>query len=336
MTNLRRLWDRIKAIVARRFRRPPPAPGRFETGAKFSWRGLLLVATWIWPRRDYLVYVPRGHSPWRRRPLLVLVHGCRQTAEDIALSARVTDLADALGCLVLLPKQNPRANSWGCWNWFDRRTTAGGGETAILAAQVRAVRRRYRVHPKRVFAAGLSSGACLVAVLAMRNPRLLAGVFLHSGVAAGAASSPMAALSVLARGPDQDVAAIGAEARDAAGGSARTVPALVLQGERDDVVAPLHATELVRQFLAFARRPGIEPAPARLPDADAERSFATEDGRHVTVREWRDGLRLVVRLVLVRELGHAWSGGDPAGRYSDPGEPQATALLRGFVADVVG
>src|SRR4051794_34023302 len=111
---LRQLWHRTKSYFARVFRRAPPEPGRFETGSKFSWRGLLHVAPWIWPRRDYLVYVPRGGFRWRRRPLLVFVHGCRQTAEDIARGSRIAALADAAGWLVLLPKQNPRANAWGC------------------------------------------------------------------------------------------------------------------------------------------------------------------------------------------------------------------------------
>lgn len=317
-------------------RRAPPAPGRFEEGSKFSWRGLLGVAPWIWPRRDYRVYVPGGHPTpfWRRRPMLVLVHGCRQTAEDIAKGSRITALADALDCLVLLPKQNPRANAWGCWNWFDRRTTAGAGETAILAAQIRAVRRRYRVHRKRVFVAGLSSGAGMVAVLSLRNSGLLAGAFLHSGIAARVASSPLAALEVLKSGPDTDVVQIAHEARDADRG-AHGVPTLVVHGTSDDVVAPLHATEIVRQVLAFGQFPGVQPAPAPLPGATHEHSHTTDEGRRVDTREWRHGTRLLVRLVLIHGLAHAWSGGDASVAYNDPHAPAATDLLRQFMADVL-
>jgi len=332
---LQNLWLRTKAWFARAFRRAPPAPGRFEEGSKFAWRGLLSVAPWIWPRRDYLVYVPAGRPPllWRRRPLLVLVHGCRQTAEDIAKGSRITALADALDCLVLLPKQNPRANAWGCWNWFDQRTASGGGETAILAAQIRSVRRRYRVHRKRVFAAGLSSGAGLVSVLALRNSGLLAGAMLHSGIAAGVASSPLTALEVLKRGPDTDVVEIAREAR-AHDEAAHDVPTLVVQGERDDVVAPLHATEIVRQVLAFARFPNVAAAPAALPPPTHEDVVMVE-GRQTTTREWRTGARVLARLVLIDGLGHAWSGGDGSVAYNDPHAPAATDLMRSFMADVL-
>ena len=64
-------------------------------------------------------------------------------AEQIAAGSRIAAFADANGWLVLLPRQTKHANAWGCWNWFDRRTIAGKGEAAIIAAQVRAVRRLY-------------------------------------------------------------------------------------------------------------------------------------------------------------------------------------------------
>ena len=327
---------RAKAFFRRIFRRAPPPPGRFEEGSKFSWRGLLAVAPWIWPRRDYLVYVPGGHPNlfWRRRPMLVLVHGCRQTAEDIAKGSRITALADELDCLVLLPKQNPKANQWGCWNWFDTRTAAGGGETAILGAQIRAARRHYRVHRKRVFAAGMSSGAGLVQVLSLHNSGLLAGAFLHSGIAAGAARSPLTALDVLKNGPDTDVVRIANAAREA-DHAAHDVPTLVVQGTEDDVVAPMNATEIVRQVLAFAQFPGVQSAPAALPAATHESHHTTHDGRRVTTREWRHGPRLLARLVLVDGLAHAWTGGDSSLPYNDAHAPAATDLMREFMRDVL-
>ena len=143
------LWARVRGVFARLVRRAPPPPGRFERGSKFSWRGWIGSAPWAWPARDYLVYVPRGHAGWRRRPLLVLLHGCRQTPEEIAAGTRITQLADERGWLVLLPRQTTQANAWGCWNWFDRRTIAGKGQAAIAAhprerARTRLERRRRR------------------------------------------------------------------------------------------------------------------------------------------------------------------------------------------------
>lgn len=331
---LRDLWPLTKAFFSRIFRRKPPEPGRFETGSKASWRGFLALAPWLWPKRDYLVYVPQGHARWRRAALLVLIHGCRQSAHDIAAGARITQLADALGCLVLLPCQEPRANPWGCWNWFDRRTSAGAGEAAIVAAQIRAVRRQYRVHRKRVFIAGMSSGAGLATTLALHHSPLFAGAFIHSGVAAGAATSPMTALSVLKRGPDTDVVAIAAAARARAGARARIVPLLAVHGSADNAVVPAHATEAIRQFLAFARYPGIAAAPAALPSPGRESAIEPEGGHRASISDWRHENRLIARLVLVEGLGHAWSGGDAQHLFNDPKPPDATALLREFMTEL--
>src|SRR5882724_5949277 len=154
---MRELWSRIKDRVARLFGREV-APGRFESGAKFSWRGWLGAAPFVWPRREYLIYIPRGWSRWRRAPLLVLCHGCKQSPEEIAEATRIVALADHERWLVLLPRQNDSANTWRCWNWFDARTAEGAGEAAIVAAQIAVVASRYRADPRRVIAAGMSAG----------------------------------------------------------------------------------------------------------------------------------------------------------------------------------
>jgi len=322
----------VRGFFARLFRRAPPEAGRFEAGSKFSWHGWVPVAPWVWPSRSYLVYVPRGHSRWRRRPLLVLLHGCRQSPEEISGGTRITALADERDWLVLLPRQAKDANAWGCWNWFDQRTAAGKGEAAIVAAQVRAVRRHYRAHPRRLFIVGMSSGACLAAVLGLRFAELFAAVGLHSGVACGAASSPAAALKILATGADTDITAIAREARERTS-RALPLPFCLIHGARDDVVAGRNAIDAVRQFLVFN---GYSPAVAgpgdALPAADAAATTVLPGGSTMTTDDYCIDGRLVARLVRVAELGHAWSGSDSAFAYNDPRPPDATALFGAFFA----
>jgi poly(hydroxyalkanoate) depolymerase family esterase len=336
MALFRTLWSKATAFYDRLLGRKPPEPGRFESGSKWSWRGGLSTAPWVLPSRDYLVYVPRGHSrwSWRRLPLIVLLHGCRQTPEVAAAATRIGALADDLGCLVLLPRQKERANAWGCWNWFEWNTERGWGETAIVAAQIRAVRRRYRIDTGRVFVAGLSSGGGLAAVLGLRRPDLVAGVFVHSGVACGAASSPLAALGVLKNGADRDVVRIGARARSETAPGTLPVPLVTIQGGRDDVVAPINAAQLVRQYLALNDHPAATSGAAdELPPPDSSTTTMAA-GRSIVVSEWRRSNRLLARHVLVDALGHAWSGGDAQYPYNDPAPPDATALLGALVREV--
>ncbi len=336
MAPFRKLWSKTRALLDRLLGRKPPEPGRFEPGSKGALTGFLSTAPWVLPRREYLVYVPRGHSrwSWRRAPLLVLLHGCRQTPETVAAATRIGALADDLGCLVLLPRQKERANPWGCWNWFEWNTARGRGEAAIVAAQIRKLRRRYRIDRRRVFVAGLSSGGGLAAVLGVRRPDLVAGVFVHSGVACGAASSPLAALGVLKNGADRNVVGIGLRMRNETRPEALPVPLLTVQGGRDDVVAPVNAAQLVRQYLALNGHPAAQAGgAAELPPPDAL-ATTSADGRSIATAEWRSGERLLARHVLVDALNHAWSGGDARYPYNDAAPPDATALLRAFVREV--
>ncbi|HEV2040128.1 MAG TPA: PHB depolymerase family esterase [Casimicrobiaceae bacterium] len=330
---LDKLRSRVRDLVARIFRRRLPEPGRFETGSNFSWRGWLASHPWIWPSRDYLLYVPRGYGGWRRRPLIVLIHGCKQTPEDISAATRIAARADANGWLVLLPRQVAKANPWSCWNWFDTATSAGRGEAAIVAAQVRAVRRAYRVHPRKVYAVGMSAGGCLAAVLGLRHPKLFAGVFVHSGVACGAASAPLTAMRVLTYGADTNYEKIGANARADAPRRALPVALLAIGGADDTAVAEINTIQLVRQYLVFNGKLVQQSHPPNvLPPADHETTSTLPAGRVMTVSDYRDGARLVVRRVRVTGLGHAWSGGDDAFPYNDSNPPDATALLAEFVA----
>jgi poly(hydroxyalkanoate) depolymerase family esterase len=338
---MRRLLARIRAFFRRLFRREI-APGRFESGSAGSWRGWVASAPMVLPRRDYLVYLPSGHSRWRRAPLLVLCHGCKQSAEDIAAATRITSFADAHGWMVLLPRQKEHANAWSCWNWFDGRTAHGGGEAAILLAQIEDVIDTHHGDRQRVVVAGMSAGGSLAAAAALHHAVDIRGVFVHSGLACGAASAPGTAMTVMRRGPDTDVEAI---ARAARSRWARPIemPLCVVHGEADDVVAPINATALVRQFLrlnehpALARplRPGASET-SELPPPDAEMREALPGERTVTTREWRSGERLVVRYVSIAGLGHAWSGGDPAYPFNDPAPPPATEALARFALAVAG
>ncbi len=332
-----KLLARIGDFFARLFGRRPPEPGRFIPGAKSAFSGFLRTLPWIWPRREYLVYVPRGWSRWKRAPLLVFCHGCRQTPEEFAEGTRIAALADASGCLVLLPRQKDSANAWRCWNWFDAATAGGAGESAIVAAMIRKVRRRYRADRHRVLVVGMSAGGALAAALGVRHPKLVHAVAVHSGLACGAATSAFTAISVMQRGPDNDVEAIAAKAATDAR-SHLPVPLLAIHGGGDTVVGAVNAAMLVRQYLRLNGHPAVDAvgvAPRALPPADLERTDAAPGERSCTTREWRVGDRLVARLVWIDGLGHAWSGGDDALPFNDALGPDATALVRDFLRDAL-
>ena len=279
------------------------------------------------PWREYLLYLPRSIEAIKRPALLVWIHGCRQEPESFAGGTRIARYADERGFVVLLPRQTRMANSERCWSWFDRRTAAGNGETAIVAAQTEEVIEKFGIDPGRVYLAGLSSGAGLAATLALRLPELFSAVALHSGVPCGAAFDAHDAGRVMEKGPrDSRTDALALEARAAAGDKAR-LPALVIHGSDDKTVSPINGNYLVRQFLLFN---GI----AELPAGNALPPTATRAvqprGFGYILSEYYAGRRLAARLLTIPGLGHAWSGGNPAFEYADDRHPDATALVCEF------
>jgi poly(3-hydroxybutyrate) depolymerase len=179
----------------------------------------------------------------------------------------------------------------------------------------------------------MSAGAALAAVLGVRYPRLVRGVFSHSGLACGAASLVTAALSVMQRGPDNDVARIADEARMSARDPQRHVPLLVVQGDRDDVVAPANGVGLVDQYLRLNGHPagetGYRPN-APLPPSDASAHELAGERYAMRIDDWLIDGRVVVRHVVVEGLGHAWSGGKAGYAFADPQGPDALDLFARF------
>ncbi len=264
---------------------------------------------------------------------MVWIHGCRQDPEAFAAGTRIARFADERGFIVLLPRQSRMANSERCWNWFDRRTAGGAGEAAIVTAQAAEVIGKFRVDPRRVYVAGLSSGGTLAATLALREPQLFAAAAVHSSVACGAATDAHDAARAMVEGPRAATDALAVEARAKAGGKAR-VPALVIHGAADRSVAPVNSVHLVRQFLLFnGLAPAELPAGAGLPPAQV-RPFQARVSDYLAA-DYHAGRRLAARLVTIPGLGHAWSGGDSSLEFFDGRGLDATALICDFFASHV-
>ncbi|HEU4351096.1 MAG TPA: PHB depolymerase family esterase [Burkholderiales bacterium] len=306
-----------------------PAPGRFSVNRKSSLHGFINVAP-APPWREYLLYLPRNFDAIERPALVVWLHGCRQDPEAFAAGTRIARFADQRGFIVLLPRQSRMANSERCWNWFDRRTAHGKGETAIVAAQAAEVIDRFRVDPGRVYVAGLSSGGTLAATLALREPRLFAAAAIHSSLPCGAATDAHDAARAMIEGPRAATDALAVEARALAGDKAR-LPVLVIHGAADRNVAPVNSVFLVRQFLLFnGLAPEKLPAGASLPPANV-RPFQPRVADYLAA-DYHAGRRLAARLITIPGLGHAWSGGDPALEFFDSHRIDATPLICDFFA----
>lgn len=254
-------------------------------------------------------------------PLVVMLHGCRQTSLAFARGTRMNQWADAGGFMVLYPQQSMTRQVQRCWRWFQPDDQHGGAEADLIAALIRTEVARHGLDPERVYVAGLSAGAGMAALVALRHPALVAAVAMHSGPVVGDAHSAASGISTMRRGSlkpllpmlegvaNPDVFQLG-------------MPALILQGQLDPAVAPRNAKQLFEQFRALnALRPEDVPM-ERVLGLGTEKAY-----RRVDLQR---GRKTVLRLCEITRLEHAWSGGDPAVKYHARGGPDASALIWRF------
>ena len=254
-------------------------------------------------------------------PLVVMLHGCRQTAEAFARGSRMNQWADAGDFMVLYPQQSLARQVQRCWRWFQPDDDHGGAEADLIAALIRSEVVRHGLDPERVYVAGLSAGAGMAALVALRHPSLIAAVAMHSGPVVGDAHNAGNGLSTMRRGSIKPLAPLVQAVADPAVFDLG-MPALILHGQLDPAVAPRNARQLFEQFRTLnAADPHALPI-ERVLGLGTEKAY-----RRVDVLR---GRKTVLRLCEITRLEHAWSGGDPAIRYHARSGPDASALVWRF------
>ena len=258
--------------------------------------------------RDVRVFLP---SP-RGEPvggLILMLHGCTQSADDFAAGTRMNLAAEEHNLIIAYPEQTRRANQMGCWNWFrgeDQRR--GGGEAALLADLASSLASQHGVPDDRVFAAGLSAGGAMAAILGDTHPEVFAAVGVHSGLAPGSATDVASAYAAM-------------QGHGAAQRAKRSfaVRSIVFHGSADTTVAKSNGDAVVAAALGGFAADQIEDG-----------SVA---GAAVVMHRDRSGTTLVEQWTLPG-VGHAWSGGSPEGSYTHPSGPDASAEMVRFFLSV--
>lgn len=310
--------------ASRRLRYPAagePSPA----GLPGTWQsmklGLAPLPGELVPQLSYRLYIPSGAKG--ALPVVIMLHGCQQTPEDLAAGTRMNALAEREGFIVAYPQQPLRRSVHRCWQWFDLGAGEGGREAQAVSMLIDELAARPDVRTGEIYLAGLSAGAAMAALVALRYPEKIAAVGLHSGVVIGAADNPGAGLRAMRDGSPLEPALL----LDAAGATigGPEMPAIVVHGMADDAVSPVNGRLLARQFLAYN---GLDDRLGqRLESANDAPPIAEGDYREASFGRWS---RDLVRVVEVGGLGHAWSGGDAAVQYHSDIGPDASWMMWQF------
>jgi len=278
---------------------------------------------------DYRLYLPSGSSQRDSLPLIVMLHGCKQDSLTFAEGTRMNMHAEEYRCAVLYPEQSQHSNPLRCWNWFESTSLAGQGEAALIAHLIDQVTQRRPIDPRRVYVVGMSAGGAMACLLAVRYSRLFAACAIHSGVMYGAASSPAQALALMRDGPSPSSIERARQLVSDASEFAVTVPTLVIHGDRDMTVNPVNADQIIAQLKARVEELADNPSAGPLLAHD-ERRLESEGHTYRQQDSTRQG-ELVLRKIVVEELGHAWSGGNMNYEFNDSNGPDASRFILDFV-----
>jgi poly(hydroxyalkanoate) depolymerase family esterase len=204
-------------------------------------------------RLAMFVHVP-AVLPAPGAPLIVLLHGCGQSATTFARDTGWLALADRSGFPMVLPEQSGENNHGRCFNWFrPTHVRRGFGEALSIRQMVAAAIQRFGSDPNRIYIAGLSAGGAMTAALLAAYPDVFAAGAVVAGLPVGAASNASEALRRMAEaGPALSASAWAELVRGVAPtGFAGPWPRLsVWHGEADRVVDPANAHLLAEQWSA--------------------------------------------------------------------------------------
>jgi poly(hydroxyalkanoate) depolymerase family esterase len=298
--------------------------------------------------REYSLYVPKHTHA--HMPLFVYLHGCNQTAHDVAVGERLGWLADKEGFLVLYPQQTRPMNSTypfadgngaGCWNWFlPDHQARDAGEPATLAGMTRDVMSRYDVDPRRVWVAGASAGADMATILGATYPDLYAAIAPIAGCAYRTCSDVDGTAALAAMGPRKRVvpAFIVNASTDMVNNIAMGATAVKQWVATDDLAdngqadgsIPQQPSSVTSHAAVRGSEPGGDPCigSSRLPCVGGVlglKSYPYTDLRYDDSRG-----TTVVQVWVIHGANHAFTGGNSNGTFVDPVGPDLGPAIYGF------
>jgi poly(hydroxyalkanoate) depolymerase family esterase len=217
--------------------------------------------------------------------LVVVLHGCGQSAAGYDQGAGWSHLAEEYGFVLLYPEQTRANNPNGCFNWFDQgHSRREAGEALSIRQMVSCTLERYpQIDSNKVFVTGLSAGGAMAAVMLAAYPDVFAAGAIIAGLPYGTAETvPQAFDRMRGHGfPDsQQLEALVRDASDHEG----PWPALsIWHGTADFTVVPANADATLSQWLGLHE---LETMPSRTEHVSGHRRQVWTDrqGREVIER----------------------------------------------------
>ena len=229
------------------------------------------------------VFVPDDMAP--RGALVVVLHGCTQTAAGYDRGAGWSELAERHGFALLYPEQSRGNNISSCFSWFDRQDIRrGSGEAMSIHQMIESAIERYDIDPRRVYVTGLSAGGAMAMAMLAAYPELFAGGAVIAGLPYDVAGSVPEALDRMRGQGLPPAAELEAKVRRASDFTGPWPMLSVWQGSADHTVAPANAEAILTQWRAVHGLPETPQVDETVAGA-TRRAWHDETGREV-IESW--------------------------------------------------
>jgi poly(hydroxyalkanoate) depolymerase family esterase len=209
-------------------------------------------------------FVPDNLQP--APALVVVLHGCGQSAAAYDLGAGWSTLAKHYGFALLMPEQASLNNAQGCFNWFNPEdTTRDSGEACSIRQMIARMVGDHKIDQHRIFVTGISAGGAMTSVMLATYPEIFAGGAIIAGLPFGVATNVREALSGMFQSPSRPAGELGDLVRNASNHKGPWPKLSVWHGSADRTVNPANADEIVKQWLDVHQLPS---APMSEADVD--------------------------------------------------------------------
>lgn len=193
------------------------------------------------------IYVPEDLPS--SSSLVVVLHGCTQTAAAYDQGSGWSRLAEDYGFALLYPQQKHVNNANLCFNWFlPDDTTRDMGEVSSIRQMIAEMIVRHGIDPRQVYVTGLSAGGAMANAMLATYPDVFAGGAIIAGLAYGSARTVPEAFDRM-RGHkmlsprDLQAALLGASM-----GNQGSPTISVWHGTNDGTVVPGNSTAIIDQW----------------------------------------------------------------------------------------
>src|SRR5215813_3527070 len=181
--------------------------------------------------------------------LVVVLHGCTQTAAGYDLGAGWSTLADRYGFALLLPEQQRSNNPNGCFNWFQPEDSRRNqGEPLSIRQMIEKSVVDHGIDRRRIFVTGLSAGGAMTSNMLACYPEVFAGGAIIAGLPYGAATTVQQAFESMFQSPSRSPPEWGNLVRKASPHRGPWPRISVWHGNADKTVIPPNAQEIIKQW----------------------------------------------------------------------------------------